>query len=269
MAFERYTALTALLFKLATVCTIAVIAEIAHAEGPWNGKSAAVVLTYDDGLNVHLDTVAPLLDRHNFKATFYVTGNALVKRPDDWRKTADAGHELGNHTMVHPCSGSLPGREWVPEKLDLDNYSYNDFIDEISTASALLNSIDNKSRRSFAYTCGDNKVGGISIESSLKRDFSAARGVSRGINRRENLQLHNLLAYSVAGQTSAQLEDEVKKALSNNGLLVFLFHGVGGDHGLNIDREQHRRFIEYLNENRKNLWVAPLVEVAEFLQKNP
>ncbi len=42
----------------------------------WNNKKAAVALTYDDGLNVHLDIVVPTLDLAGFKGTFYHPGNA-------------------------------------------------------------------------------------------------------------------------------------------------------------------------------------------------
>ena len=42
----------------------------------WNGHQCAVVLTYDDGLHVHLNQVIPLLDSMDFKATFYIPGNA-------------------------------------------------------------------------------------------------------------------------------------------------------------------------------------------------
>lgn len=50
----------------------------AYASGPWNDKSAAIVLSNDDGLNVHLDTVVPLLNQHDIKATFFVNGTAAT-----------------------------------------------------------------------------------------------------------------------------------------------------------------------------------------------
>jgi len=52
-----------------------------HPEFTWNGKKAAVVLTYDDGLNDHLDNVLPALEKMGFKATFYVfTGSEAFQR---------------------------------------------------------------------------------------------------------------------------------------------------------------------------------------------
>ena len=68
------------------------------------GKQAAVSLTYDVGLPVHYTLAGPLLEHHNLRATFYppIYGD-LRLHPDCWRELATAGHELGNHTVFHPC----------------------------------------------------------------------------------------------------------------------------------------------------------------------
>ena len=91
---------------------------------PWNGKKFAVALTYDDGLNVHLDNAIPALNKYGLKGTFYIPGKStLATRMDEWREAAKKGHELGNHTIFHPCNGSSKGREWVSKEQDLDNYT--------------------------------------------------------------------------------------------------------------------------------------------------
>src|SRR5919112_2356906 len=87
----------------------------AQNNNQWNGKSCAVVLSYDDGLNVHLTNVVPALDSVGLKGTFYVSDyfGGLNAQIPKWRAAAAKGHELGNHTVYHPCTGSLPGREFV------------------------------------------------------------------------------------------------------------------------------------------------------------
>lgn len=45
----------------------------AQTSPTWNGKSCAVVLTYDDGLNVHLTNVISALDSVGLKGTFYIS----------------------------------------------------------------------------------------------------------------------------------------------------------------------------------------------------
>src|SRR4051812_1298225 len=86
----------------------------------WNGKKCAVVLTYDDALNIHLDKVIPMLDSYKFKGTFYLIGGSpnVANRIEVWRKAAKNGHELGNHTLNHPCDATLPDRVWVGAETD-------------------------------------------------------------------------------------------------------------------------------------------------------
>src|SRR5580700_10595800 len=88
---------------------------LAQTADTWNHKQCAVVLTYDDAIDVDLDNVIPALDSLGLKGTFYLIGSSTViaNRIAEWRKAAAEGHELGNHSMFHPCDGSLPGRSWI------------------------------------------------------------------------------------------------------------------------------------------------------------
>jgi peptidoglycan/xylan/chitin deacetylase (PgdA/CDA1 family) len=77
----------------------------------WNHKQCAVVLTYDDAIDQDLDNVVPALDSLGLKGTFYLIGRSPVvgKRMEEWRAAAREGHELGNHSLTHPCDATLPG----------------------------------------------------------------------------------------------------------------------------------------------------------------
>lgn len=123
------------------------------------GQKCTVVLTYDDGLNVHLTNVLPALDSLGLKATFYLSDyfGGLQAQIPTWRTAAAHGHELGNHTTHHPCDGSLPGREFMKPDYDLSKYSAVRVTDEIKSLNTLLYAIDGKTKRTFAYPCGDTK----------------------------------------------------------------------------------------------------------------
>lgn len=107
----------------------------------WNNKNCAVVLTYDDALNVHIDNAIPVLDSLKLKATFYLSGysGVLNSRMTEWETIAKKGHELANHTLFHPCTGKRPGREFVTADYDLNNYSLRRLTDEIKMTNTLLN----------------------------------------------------------------------------------------------------------------------------------
>jgi peptidoglycan-N-acetylglucosamine deacetylase len=231
----------------------------------WNHKQCAVALTYDDGLNVHLDKVIPVLDSLGFKGTFYIPGNSssLNKRLAEWRSIASHGHELGNHTLFHPCIGKSKGRDWVKAEYDLDNYTIDQIIDEIKLANTLLNALDGKTKRTFAYTCGDQVIGDSSFVELIKNDFVAARGVIPGMNQMNDVNLFDIKAFMVDGQSGDDLIALVERAKKNSVLIVFLFHGVGGEHPINVPVEAHNKLLSYLKKNEKDIWIAPLVEISE------
>ena len=56
--------------------------------------------------------------------------------------------------------------------------------------------------------------------------------------------------------------DLVKQAQQSHTLLVFLFHGMGGGHPLNVDLAAHRQLLRYLKAHERDIYIAPMVEVA-------
>ena len=142
----------------------------------WKGKKCAVVLTYDDAVSQHLDHAIPSLDTFGLKATFYITAYAsgCRERINDWKKASQNGHELGNHTLYHPCIGNLPGREWVQPEYDLARYTVPRIVDEIRMTNVFLQSLDGKTKRTYAFTCADTKIGDSAYFPSLRNDFIAA-----------------------------------------------------------------------------------------------
>ena len=251
-----------------TIALCIVPAAVFAAGGPWNGKSAAVVLTYDDALNVHLDNVIPALDKRGMHGTFYVTLNseAFRTRMKEWQAAAAEGHELGNHTLFHPCRGDLPDRDWVTPDYDLERYSVQRMVDEVVLANAVLEELDGKKERSFAYTCGDTTAGGESFVHEIKPLFSAARGVDDTYSTLAGINLDNVNAYGVNGDTGEHLVALAEQAITDKELIVYLFHGVGGDHDLNVSLEAHTELLDYLQAHRKDIWIATMDEVAKFVR---
>src|SRR5450432_1291886 len=63
---------------------------LAQNNVPWHGKKCAVVLTYDDALNVDLTNAIPELDSAGLKGTFYISDyfNGLNAQLFKWRSAA-------------------------------------------------------------------------------------------------------------------------------------------------------------------------------------
>lgn len=254
-----------IILLITSLCTGRLIAQNMQS---WNGKKCAVVLTYDDALNVHLDNALPLLDSLGLKATFYLTGysDACKNRLKEWRAAAAKGYELGNHTLYHPCLGNIPGREWVKGEQDMSNYTVQRMENEVRMTNVFLESLDGKKKRTFAYTCGDMKIGDSLFINGMKNDFVAARAVRSEMHTIDKVDLYNTDCYPVNGESGAQMIEWVKKAEATGSLLVILFHGVGGEHSLNVSLDAHRKLLMYLKQQEKNIWVAPMVQVAEYVK---
>jgi len=241
-------------------------AQNAHV---WNNKKCAVVLTYDDAIDIDIDNVLPALDSFNLKGTFYIIGASPVinKRMSEWRKAAAGGHELGNHALFHPCDGSKPGRSFVKPDNDLSKYTLTRVVNEARINNTLLKAIDGKDRRTFAYPCGDLTIGDSAFYPYLRNDFTGARGVNGRLQSIDTVHLDNIDCYSISMKPAEYMIGLVKKAMETNTLLVFLFHGVGGGHNINEERGEHTQLLRYLSENQKDIWIAPMVEVAEYVRQ--
>ncbi len=62
-----------------------------------------LALTFDDGPNPSITPkLLDLLDRYNAKATFFVIGRYVRECPELVQETVARGHEVGNHTELHP-----------------------------------------------------------------------------------------------------------------------------------------------------------------------
>lgn len=235
----------------------------------WNGKKCAVVLTYDDALNIHLDKVIPALNSFKLKGTFYLITSlpSVTNRIEEWRAAAKKGHELGNHSLYHPCNGNLPGRKWVTKNKDLSNYTVSRAVKEIQTANQTLKDIDGKSERTFAFPCGDLKIKDTLFYNYLKNDFVTARGTWQGFLPVEKVDLANVNSFVESKTTAAQMIAQIEDAEKAGSFIVFLFHGVGGEHSLNVDLEEHQKLLEYLKKRKKDIWVPTMIDLGKYIQK--
>ena len=242
--------------------------QIADAQFSWpNGAKAAVVFTYDDGLDCHLDVAVPQLDEFGFKGTFYCTGNSqsLYNRTDDWRETAKNGHELGNHTLFHPCNGEQ--FDWVKPEYDLNKYTIEQLLAELRTASTLLKAIDGKRKRTFAYTCSNVAIGENDFSDNIQPLFTAARADGPIPEIMQGYNIFKAPSWMVEDNKTEDLIAYVEEAKAKGTIAVFMFHSVGGGY-LNVGAKEHRELLQYLNENRDEFYIGTFGEVMEYIKAN-
>ncbi|HUQ96719.1 MAG TPA: polysaccharide deacetylase family protein [Chitinophagaceae bacterium] len=250
------------------IVLLAGVTATCQKANPWNNRQCAVVLTYDDALDVHLDNVIPALDSLNLKGTFFLTAAspAFTRRLQDWKKAAQHQHELANHTLFHPCS-SGPGRSFVTPDYDLNHYSLRRITDELKLTNTVLEALDGKKEHTFAYPCGDTKIGDTTYIDAVKTDFVAARGVKGGLVKKDSVDLYNVDCFVMNGSSGAELIALVKKAMETKTMLVFLFHGVGGGHAINVSLDAHNQLLHFLKAHNKEIWNPTFIEATRYIKQ--
>jgi len=255
---------------------------VAAADAPrpfaWpNGEKAAVVLTYDDGMDTHLDHAVPDLDAAGLAGTFFLPGHSesLAKRLPEWRALAARGHELANHAIFHPClrkPASGPEREWVKPEYALEGYTVERIRDEIAAMNTTLLALDGETVRTLAYNCCDTTAGGRSYVDAVRPLFLAARaGEDRIVADVGALDPMLVPSWAAADVTGARLIAFAQKAVEAGGLAVFQFHGIGGE-WISVSREAHRELLAWLAANRPTVWTDTFERVMTHVtveQKHP
>ncbi|MBN1248975.1 MAG: polysaccharide deacetylase family protein [Anaerolineae bacterium] len=235
------------------------------------GQRCAVSLTYDDGLPVHYEQVGPLLELEGLRATFYVPAMSDVQvHPERWRQLARRGHELGNHSLFHPCTRTTERESWLEPWQDLRTYTLSRWRDELATANLILQLLDDQSIRSFGNTCCETTVGSgddeVSMMPVLRKLFAAARGPfnRRVVDVRQPVNLYELGHFGADRLTFEEIRDEIEGAAETGGWIIWMIHGVGeGTHGLCIDEVAHEKVVRWLGSRKTDIWTAPLVKVAQ------
>lgn len=255
---------------IVATCLLLVVPPVAAAEQEagfeWpHGARAAVSLAYDDALDSQLDHALPALDRHGFRASFYLTLASPVvrKRLEEWRVAAKRGHELGNHTLFHPCSASKPDREWVTPWNDLDTVPVESLKQQVLMANTMLFAIDGREERTFTAPCGDLEAAGEPYIDAIKGEFVAIKSMPGGVT--PDMAAVDPYAVGVDGPVDAtgpELIAIVQAAAARGTMANLTFHGVGGDY-LAVSAEAHEDLLQHLADNPEVYWVDTFLNIMK------
>lgn len=232
------------------------------------GKRMALSISFDDARNSQVEGGTALLDRYGVKATFYVQPGPVRERLEGWKKAVAQDHEIGNHTLVHPCSGNFP---WARDKA-LEDYSLKQMRKELRSANRQIKELLGVTPNSFAYPCGQNFVGrGRHTRSfvPLVADlFSSGRGwLDEAPNAPAYCDLAQLMGVEMDGKEFAELLPLIESARQQGAWLVL------GGHEMNTDGFQTTRLhmleelIRYAQRPESGIWLATVGEVTAFVKQ--
>jgi sialate O-acetylesterase len=255
-------------------------------------KRTLITLTFDDGLDAHLDTAMPILEQAALRGTFYVDvgGERFGARHKDWASAAARGHELGNHTVFHP---GVSTKSWVTEGIALEGYTLDRMRRELVLANQVLTMVDGQSERSFAFPCSNPWLGRpgwprrlltrLRLERTRLMGFVDSHGLDFGSHLTDYTPLvrelfpaarcggvdvqdmpvvppdrHRVRGVTGDGLSLPELLNAVDTAVARGAWLVLVFHGVGGGHHMSVAAEV---FFDLC----KRLAADARVEVMPFL----
>ena len=254
--------------RMACLCALLMIvgsgrgrAEPAKAENPGGIvkkpiPEKLVVLTFDDGCASHATFVAPLLKKHGFGGTFYVSDAYLFRERKDWymtwpqmRTMAENGFEIGNHTrghgsLVHTDVGGCQAYVWTLE-------------DEM-----IANRIPKSTTFCWPFYLANPRFYPLLYDWG----YSFARGGHGRVYRPEADNPFDVPSFAVGGKGMSMngFVKAVQQATAGR-VAVLCFHGVpDGEHApVGTDPDLFEDMMEYLKEN--NYKVVAMRDLTEYV----
>jgi len=232
------------------------------------GKRAAISLTFDDARHSQVTRGIPLLDEYGTKATFYVSIRNLEGHLDAWKAAATNGHEIGNHTLTHPCSGNF---SFIDDRA-LEDYTLDKMRHELVEANSIIENLLGVRPVSFAYPCGQKFVGrGQNLNSYVPlvaKEFLTGRGwMDEWANDPAFCDMANLMAMELDGKDFEQVKQLIDRTLTNGGWLIFCGHEIGEGGRQTTYSSTIKALCEYAQDPANGIWLDSVQAVANHIRK--
>ena len=230
------------------------------------GKRVAVSLTFDDARLSQPDVGLALLDRLGVKATFYVEPRNVEPRLEGWKKIVASGHEIGNHSLTHPCSGNFL---WSRPNA-LEDYTLERIGKEMDKCNAEIERLLGVKATNFAYPCGQKFVGrGRDVKSYVPvaaERFLTARGYLE--------ETANDPAYFDFAQATGTGFDDldfpamkklVEQAAKEGRWIIFAGHEIGKKGFQITDTAALEELAKYAKDPTNGVWIDTVENIGRYV----
>ncbi len=237
---------------------------------PWpEGKRAALSLTFDDARPSQMDIGLSLFERYQVRVTFYVTPSNLDRRLPLWRQAVVAGHEIGNHSLTHPCTGNFD----FAGTNALERSTLERIQSDIDEAERIIDSLLGVRTTSFAYPCGQTFVGeGVEVRSYvpvIARRFQSGRlWLSEDSNHPARCDPAQLLGVEMDGKSFSELRPMLESAIRRGRWLVLAGHEIGNAGPQTTLTNTLHAICEFAADPRNGLWLDSVDRVARHVIQN-
>lgn len=245
-------------------------AQSAEAAIRWpDGKRAAVSLSFDDARPSQVDTGLAVLARLDARATFYVVPVHVEAKLSGWKRLVAAGHEIGNHSVRHPCTGNF---KWSREAA-LEDYTLERMRHELLEGNRLLEQMLGITPVTFAYPCGQTFVGrGRATRSYVPlvaELFLAGRG---WLDETPNDPIFHdpaqVSGMSMDGKDFPDVKALVDNAREAGQWLVLAGHEIGHSGPQTTRIEMLEKLVPFLRDPTNGIWFETVEAVARHLKQH-
>jgi peptidoglycan/xylan/chitin deacetylase (PgdA/CDA1 family) len=231
------------------------------------GKQAAISLSFDDARESQVLVGTNLLDQYGIKATFFVVPSAVEKRLEGWKKAVESGHEIGNHTLSHPCTGNF---YWSRQNA-LEDYTLKKMQTELRECNKRIDELLHVKAEVFAYPCGQKFIGrGAQTKSYVplvSKMFISGRGwMDEDANDPVYCNFPQLTGLEMDGKNFDQILVLIEAAKKNGLWLVLAGHEIG-DSGEQTTRvTMLNELAKYVQNPDNGIWIAPVGTVGRYIK---
>lgn len=232
-----------------------------------DGKKVAISLTFDDARASQVLVGTSLLDKYGIKATFFVVPSAVKEHLDGWKKAVANGHEIGNHSLTHPCSGNF---SWSRSNA-LEDYTLEKMRTDLQECNKQIESLLHVKADVFAYPCGQKFVGSGKNTKSyvpLVADmFILGRGwKDEAPNDPRYDNFAQLTGMEMDGKNFDEILALIKDASDKGLWLVLAGHEMGEEGNQTTRLSMLKQLLVYAQDPANGIWIAPMGTVAKYIK---
>ncbi|MBA2354954.1 MAG: polysaccharide deacetylase family protein [Acidobacteria bacterium] len=260
----RVAVVMAMLGTIASVGPHAVPPTQTSPYGWPGGARMALSLSFDDGRASQVTQGLPVFARHGAKVTLFVVPSAVERDVNGWKQAVAAGHEIGNHSLTHSCSGNFA----FSRARALEDHTLDRMRQELADANRQIIALLGVTPRTFAYPCGQTFVGrGKETRSYVPlvaEQFLAGRGwLDESANDPAFVDLAQTMGVEMDGKDFTQIRPLIDDAGTRGAWLVLAGHEIGRDGRQTTRVAMLDELLTYAKAPANGIWLATVAEAAE------
>ncbi|MCA1759844.1 MAG: glycoside hydrolase family 3 C-terminal domain-containing protein, partial [Bacteroidales bacterium] len=191
----------------------------------------------------------------------------MEQRINGWKKAVKNGHEIGNHSIVHPCSGNFA---WARSKA-IEDYTLKSMYDELDSASRIIENCLGVIPSSYAYPCGQTFVGKAKETKSLVPLISAMFESGRtwmdeAPNDPVYCDMPQITGIELDGKSFEQIKVLIDSAKVHGNWLVLAGHEMDEGGFQTSLLSTIEAVCNYANDPVNEIWIDNVHVIAEYVR---